>query len=331
MISYYETASVDPYYNLAFEEYVFKKRKKNEIIVLLWQNDNTIVIGKYQNSVEEINMDFAAKNGIKIVRRNSGGGAVYHDLGNLNYTIICDKNEEYVVQWQDFLKPLITAIAELDISAEISGRNDVMVNGYKVSGNSQYISGESLLHHGTILIDSNLSVLNSALTRKNKLVTSKAMHSVKGKVINLKECCDKEISVSSFKEMLKKQIFANESVRYGVCTKDDEEKIKRIKNEKYLSWEWNYGKSPCCDVVYEKRFEGGYVRAFLSMDGAVIKKVKFLGDFICKKEIMELEEAMSGLALDEQLEKNLFNLCIDEYFEKITSKDIYSLLFQGED
>lgn len=327
-IIYYESNCTNPYYNLALEEYLFRHKKEHTMTLCMWQNDKTIVIGRYQDLLEEVNMKFATEEDICIVRRNSGGGAVYHDLGNLNYTIIFDKKENENLDIAKFMQPLLEAVLELGIPAEISGRNDIKVKDYKISGNSVYVADGKILLHGTVLIHSNLKVLKQALTRRSKLIDSKATSSIKSNVENLQTFYEKEIELSYFQTILKNKFFQGNRIQYGILSDEEINAIKKIEQEKYMTNEWNYGKSPECDVIYEGRYEGGIVRAHLKMEGCVVKRIWFDGDFICKKEIEELEKEFLGMTIDKSLLNKLEAVHIEDYFVKINTKDIYHLLFK---
>lgn len=324
---YYETDRTNPYYNLAMEEYLFRTKKENETIVYLWQNEPTVVIGKFQNLLEEINMKTIVEKDIHVVRRNSGGGAVYHDLGNLNYTVIFDRDENSDLPIHHFLEIVTEAIGETGIKAEVSGRNDICVNGSKISGNSQYLADGKVLLHGTILIHSDLQVLNQVLTRSSKVIHSKATKSVKSKVMNLQSCYNGKLEVRVLQEILKGKFLGNQSVEPRTLTDDVKSQVQKLEQEKYRSHEWNYGNSPKCDAMYEGRFAGGTVRAYLNMKHCVIDAIRFEGDFICKKEIEELEQAFVGIAFDESLLERLKALHIEDYFVKISRSDIYHLFF----
>lgn len=326
---YYESNSINPYFNLALEEFLFYHKKEEQMILFLWQNENTIVIGRYQDLLEEVNMKFATEEGISIVRRNSGGGAVYHDLGNLNYTIIFDKKNDDHIDIARSIQPILEAVRELGIPAEISGRNDIKVNDYKISGNSLYISNGRMLLHGTLLIHSNLQFLKQALTRRSKVIDSKATSSIKSNVENLQTFYEGTLKIPRFKKILEDKFFDGNIIQYGTLSHEEMNVIKKIEQEKYMTNDWNYGKSPECDVVYEGRYEGGTLRAHVKMKGSIVKKIWFDGDFICKKEIEELESKFIGMSIDKSLLTELEAIRIEDYFVKINTKDIYNLLFEN--
>lgn len=327
---YYESTSTNPYYNLALEEFLLHHKKEHQIILFLWQNERTVVVGRYQDLLEEVNMKYATEEDICIVRRNSGGGAVYHDLGNLNYTIILDEKKEENMDISGFMRPLLETVLALGIPAEISGRNDIKVKGYKISGNSLYISNGKVLLHGTVLINSDLQVLQRVLTRRSKVMDSKATRSIKSNVENLQALYGREIKVADFKRMFINQFLKGKEIPYGTLSEEDIDAIKNIAQKKYMTKEWNYGKSPECDVIYEGRYEGGTVRIHLKMEGSVVKNIWFDGDFICKKDIKELERKFLGMRISKSLLNRLETMHIEDYFMKINTKDIYHLLFEND-
>ena len=200
MIYYLETNSNNPYYNLSFEEYFFENKAKDDIYIMLWQNDKSVIIGRYQNIFEEINLNYANENKINIVRRNSGGGAVYHDLGNLNYSIITNSDKNNDIKGLSF--PIIKALKELGYDTYFKGRNDIFYKDFKISGNAQYIKDNKLLHHGTLLIQSDLGVLSKILIPKVKFDDSCAEHSFKSKVCNLNEIRNKKYTINDIKSKI---------------------------------------------------------------------------------------------------------------------------------
>lgn len=195
---YIRSSSTDPYFNLALEQYVFDFLPKTKAYFMLWQNDNTIVVGKHQNTVGEINVSFVKEHGIHVVRRLSGGGAVYHDLGNVNYTFIMDAGKSNELDISAFCKPVVDALRSLGITAEISGRNDITIDGKKFSGNSQYLKDGRMMHHGTIMYNSDLDTVEKALCVSKDKIISKGINSVRSRVTNIAEHMEKIISTEEF-------------------------------------------------------------------------------------------------------------------------------------
>lgn len=257
--------NTDVYFNLAMEEYIFEKFKKDEVF-MLWINEPSVVIGKHQNLIEELNMKYCFENNIKIARRLSGGGTVVHDFGNLNYTYITNTTGDTALDFKEFLKPMYNALLNLNIDAHISPRNDFRVLEKKICGHSQFMRKKRVLHHGCILFDSNLDNLRNALNVKNKKIISKSAKSVKSSVANLKEISKLDYEISDFLEKLKNEILkTQENFEIYELTKEDILKIDKIKSEKYATKDWIYGQSPKCTFIldeerdYTVEIEGGRI------------------------------------------------------------------------
>ena len=257
--------NTDVYFNLAMEEYFFEKFKKDEVF-MLWINEPSVVIGKHQNLIEELNMKYCFENNIKIARRLSGGGTVVHDFGNLNYTYITNTTGDTALDFKEFLKPMYKALLNLNIDANISPRNDFRVEEKKICGHSQFMRKKRVLHHGCILFDSNLDNLRNALNVENKKIISKSAKSVKSSVANLKEISKLDYEISDFLEKLKNEILkTQENFEIYELTKEDILKIDKIKSEKYATKDWIYGQSPKCTFIldeerdYTVEIEGGRI------------------------------------------------------------------------
>ena len=255
----------DIYFNLAMEEYIFEKFKEDEVF-MLWINEPSVVIGKHQNLIEEVNMKYCFDNNIKIARRLSGGGTVVHDFGNLNYTYITNTTGDTALDFKEFLKPMYKALLNLNIDANISPRNDFRVEEKKICGHSQFMRKKRVLHHGCILFDSNLDNLRNALNVENKKIISKSAKSVKSSVANLKEISKLDYEISDFLEKLKTEILkTQENFEIYELTKEDILKIDKIKSEKYATKDWIYGQSPKCTFIldeekdYTVEIEGGRI------------------------------------------------------------------------
>lgn len=255
----------DIYFNLAMEEYIFEKFEEDEVF-MLWINEPSVVIGKHQNLIEELNMKYCFENNIKIARRLSGGGTVVHDFGNLNYTYITNTTGDTALDFKEFLKPMYNALLNLKIDANISPRNDFRVEEKKICGHSQFMRKKRVLHHGCILFDSNLDNLRNALNVENKKIISKSAKSVKSSVANLKEISKIDYEISDFLEKLKNEILkTQENFEIYELTKEDILKIDKIKSEKYATKDWIYGQSPKCTFIldeerdYTVEIEGGRI------------------------------------------------------------------------
>ena len=322
---YLESPSRDPYFNLALEEYVFERMDKSKSYFLLWQNDNTIVVGKYQNTAEEIDQAYVDAHHIRVARRLSGGGAVYHDRGNLNFTFIVDRADAPGLNFKVFVRPVVEALARFGVHAEFTGRNDLTIDGMKFSGNAQYARRGRLLHHGCIMLDSNLTSVADALRVKEAKFDSKAVKSVRSRVTTINAHAPAPISMEDFKRALKECAMASGELEPCTLTEEDLAAIRKLRDEKYATWAWNYGFSPAYDMRREMKFPAGLVTAHLSAEGGKIKAVRFYGDFF-GGELGELEGAMAGLPLDGHLTEALEALRVGDYMSGITAEELSRLL-----
>ena len=218
---YLESPSRDPYFNLALEEYVFERMDKSKSYFLLWQNDNTIVVGKYQNTAEEIDQAYVDAHHIRVARRLSGGGAVYHDRGNLNFTFIVDRADAPGLNFKIFVRPVVEALARFGVHAAFTGRNDLTIDGMKFSGNAQYARRGRLLHHGCIMLDSNLTSVADALRVKEAKFDSKAVKSVRSRVTTINAHAPAPISMEEFKEALTECAMASGELEPCTLTEED--------------------------------------------------------------------------------------------------------------
>ena len=262
----------DVYFNLALEEYIFEKFKEDEVF-MLWINEPSVVIGKHQNLIEELNMKYCFENNIKIARRLSGGGTVVHDFGNLNYTYITNTTGNTALDFKEFLKPMYNALLNLNVDAYISPRNDFRVQDKKICGHSEFMRKKRVLHHGCILFDSNLDNLRKALNVNNKKVISKSAKSVKSSVANLKEISKLDYQISDFLEKLKNEILkTQDNFEIYELTKEDILNIDKIKSEKYATKDWIYAKSPKSTFFLDEKRD--YT---VEIDGGKIEKIN-MGD-----------------------------------------------------
>lgn len=323
---YLESTNTDPCFNLALEEYIFERMDRGKSYFMLWQNDNSIIVGKYQNTAEEINQTYVDEHEIRVVRRLSGGGAVYHDKGNLNFTFIIDQNSNTEFNFKLYIIPIVRALEKLGVHAEFNGRNDITIDGLKFSGNAQYASHGRLLHHGCIMLDSNLTNVSEALKVKAAKFESKSVKSVRSRVTTVNAHAPKPISMETFKKTIRECILEEDDLETYELTQEDLKAVEQLKVEKYATWDWNYGASPAYDMSREVKFPSGLLTAYLQADGGHIKSIKFYGDFFGNGDLSVLEKSMEGLPLNDQLENALSNLNIGYYMNGISAADICKLL-----
>ncbi|MBQ6293119.1 MAG: lipoate--protein ligase [Lachnospiraceae bacterium] len=323
---YMETGSTDPAYNLAFEEYVLLHKTEGDFL-LLWQNDNAVIIGRNQNTEEEIDRAFVEAHGVKVVRRITGGGAVYHDLGNLNYSFITDCGEFSHAAMAAFTEPVVGALRGLGLNAEASGRNDITVDGRKVSGTAQRVQGGRILFHGTLLFDSAPEMVAGALRADPAKFRSKSTKSVKSRVGNIRGFLPEKMSMEEFWGYLKKTLLQGDFEEIFL-DKRELTAVYEIKTEKYDTWSWNFGHSPRFDRKLKKAFPGGILETGISVDrGGLISAVSFRGDFLSRREVGEIEAALTGCRYEkEAIRQVLESFPLAEYFGTITADEVLESL-----
>ena len=325
---YLESTNHDPRWNLALEQYLFDHADRSHGYLMLWQNANTIVVGKYQNTVAEINNEYVREKNISVVRRLSGGGAVYHDLGNLNFTFIVDASDVERINFRMFCEPIMRALATFGVTAELSGRNDITVEGKKISGNAQYLKEGRVMHHGTILFDSDPTVIGNALQVDREKLASKGVKSVVSRVTNLRAHLPEGTTLADFKARLVEELGKSETMESMELSEEALARIEEIKRERYDTWEWNYGRSPGYTDSRRKRIEGvGTVEAALTVKNEVIREIRFFGDFFAEGEVSELEQILVGCHRErEALLERLAECDCGAYIRGLTAEELVSLL-----
>lgn len=327
MLNYLDLTTTDPAWNLAVEEYVFASLPRDRMYVMLWQNDHAIIIGKHQNTLAEINESYVKEQGIRVVRRLSGGGAVYHDMGNLNFTVIADAEGD-ALDFGRFCDIVIRALAKVGIHAERNGRNDMTIDGKKFSGNAQYIRQGRVMHHGTILFDSNMSVLSGALQVDPSKIQAKGIKSVRSRVTNVRPCLPEDMTLPQFREILLQSILEQFPGEAYHLTQADLAAIQAMKQQRYDTWQWNFGHSPACTVTKKQRIEGcGTVEAYIDMDKGCVRGISFRGDFFAAEDPSQLAIALEGCPLEEAaLMQRLQNYDISRYFMGLNLENLVHLL-----
>ena len=312
-----------PQFNLALEQYVFDSLDEYDEIFLLWINEPSIIVGKNQNTIQEINLDYIKENNINVVRRLSGGGAVYHDYGNLNYTIISKSNETSAFNFEAFSQPVIEVLAELGVKAEFTGRNDITIDGQKFCGNAQYMKKGKVLHHGAMLFDTDLTVLGNALKVSQDKIASKGVKSVRSRVTNIIDHLEEKITIEDFKELLLNHMFKDIGIKEYKLTEEDKENINKLMEERYNTWEWNFGESPEFNIEKSKRFSAGKVETKIDVEDGIIKSMKIFGDFFGGGEISTVEDKFKGVKYrEDEIREVLDTIDIEYYFVKIGKEEL---------
>lgn len=323
-----ENRSTDPCFNLAMEEYVLMNLTQLDDVFFLWQDEPTVVVGKNQNTIEEINRSYIKEQDVNVVRRLSGGGAVYHDLGNLNFTFIVNEEHKNSFDFQKFTRPVIEALDTIGIKAENNGRNDITIEGRKFSGNAQYRYHNRLLHHGTLLFDSRLEDMVEALNVSEDKISSKGIKSVRSRVTNISEHLQKAMDVSEFREILKNAIWksAEQAIEYKL-SESDLKVIENLRDNKYRSWEWVYGSSPAFNLQRSRRFDWGNLDIRLNVKNGYIADCAFYGDFFTNADISELGRKLSAAAMEEDsLRQKVREIDLRSYLPAIDEEEFITLL-----
>ncbi len=329
MMYYIPSNETDPYHNLALEQYVFDSLPKEHSYFMLWQNDNSIIIGKHQNTVSEINSAYVAERGIRVARRLSGGGAVYHDMGNLNFTFITDSSCDGF-DFSMFCRPIQKALAYMGVSVDISGRNDMTIDGKKFSGNAQYIKKGRVMHHGTLMFDTDMSVLAGALNVSADKIESKGIKSVKSRVTNIKPYMrDQSVTTPLFWETLRQYMFRENGMENYALIEADLTDVARLRDEIYSTWDWNYGASPAYSVRKARRIEGcGNIEVFIDVDRqCIIVGAAFYGDYFGNGDSSELAGRLIGRRIEEaDLRQALCGVDLCKYFAGMSLDSFIGLL-----
>ena len=305
--------NTNAYFNLAMEEYFLKNTKED--VFMLWRNESSIIVGKNQNTLSEINYEYVKENNIKVVRRQSGGGAVFHDLGNINFTFI-SCNDNSFSDFKRFTMPIIESLKNLNIHAEFSGRNDLLINNQKFSGNAQYNYKNKVMHHGTLLFSSQINDLSNALKVKPSKFEGKGVKSVKSRVTNISNHLKESMTILEFKDYLMNFINSkDENNHFYELSDHDIKEINKLVDEKYSTWHWNFGHSPKYSLNNEVKYPGGNIEFSLNVDKGIINEIKFFGDFFGKKDVSNIENLLKNVKHNESsIKSTLNNIDINDYF-----------------
>ena len=320
--------STDPQWNLAAEEYLFKQL--DEPVFRLWQNGPSIIIGLHQNAYAEINVDYVRQNNIKVVRRMTGGGAVFHDLGNINFTFIDNRieAEDSAAMFVRFTKPILEALADLGIDARLEGRNDLVIDGKKISGNAVAVYKNRVLQHGTLLFSASIQNLAEALAIRAEHFTGKAVKSNIARVTNISSHLPNPMDIEEFILYLEKFILSREKGCYKPYkyTTEDLRAIESIKNERYGSDKWNFGAAPKYSYSKLSRFNGGIVELFMDVEGGAIRDIRIYGSYFFTKESAELENILKGIPHTiEAISKAIDTVNLNEYLSNITKEEFLTM------
>lgn len=324
-MKYIVNESNNPAFNIALEAYAFKELLTEDEIFILWINEPAIIIGRHQNTIEEINKEYTDQHGIHVVRRLSGGGAVYHDLNNLNYTIISNKSgDEGAFDFKTFSAPVIETLADLGVKADFTGRNDLEIDGKKFCGNAQAYYKGRMMHHGCLLFDVDLSVLASALKVSKDKIESKGVKSVRARVTNIINELPEKITVTDFKDKLLEQMKkTHPDMTEYVLSEDELANIQASADQQFGTWDWTYGAAPDYTIERSVRYPAGKISTYANVENSVIKSLKIYGDFFGIKDVAAIEELLVEVRYEYQdvLEK-LQTIDTTEYFAGMTVQEV---------
>ena len=320
----------DPRINLAIEEYLLKTMDvEKDPFLLFYINEPSIIIGKNQNTAEEINTDYVDSNGIHVIRRLSGGGAVYHDLGNLNYSFITVDDGDSFRNFRKFTEPVVKALQSLGVDAELSGRNDLMAEGRKVSGNAQFSTRGRMFSHGTLMFDTEVDAVVSALKVSKEKIESKGIKSIRSRVANISEFLQESMTVTEFRNAILHSIFEGEAnVRYYELMEEDWANIHELSKERYGNWDWNYGKSPKFNIKHSYRFPVGGIDVRLHVEKGIVQDANIYGDFFGVGDVSEIEQAIIGSKYERaSLDEAIAGIDIPKLLGGITAEEFLKLIY----
>lgn len=320
--------NTDPFLNLALEEYILRNFAHQQDFLLFYINEPSIIIGRNQNTLEEINYDYVKREGIHVVRRISGGGAVYHDFGNLNFSFITDYHYDNLNNFRKFTEPVIRVLNNLGVNAELKGRNDIVVNDKKISGNAQFSSVKRMFSHGTLLFDSDLDEVSKALQVKMTKIQSKGHKSVRSRVANISGFLERPMTIDNFRIAILNGLYKErEDFETYHLTAEEWKAVNRLKEEKYDTWEWNFGRSPKFNIQRSKRFPIGEIDLRIFVEKGIIEELKIYGDFFGKEPVENIENKLTGVKYEpEDIAKAISEFDLKYYFGDLPQQDFINLV-----
>lgn len=317
----------DPRLNLALEEYLLRHVETDEPLVLFYINEPSVIIGRNQNALEEIDPDYVAEHNIHVVRRLSGGGAVYHDLGNLNFSFVTAGKDD-LHNFAKFTDPVVATLRRLGVDASLQGRSDIFAGDKKVSGNAQYATSNRMFSHGTLLFDTDLGAMLRAINPGRVAIESKAVQSIRNFVVNLAELLPPDMTIDSLRSELLRGLFGDGPLPAFTLADDAEATIRSIAAERYGSWDWTYGRAPAFNIRRSERTPAGKIEALIDVDHGRIKAIAFQGDFAGRANIADLEARLLGVPYDrEMLSRALAAENVEAYFGPLTAAALVDVLY----
>ena len=324
---YLKNPSTNPYYNMAFDEYCLESLPIDEPVFFLWQNKPAVIVGYNQEVNTEVNLDYLKEKGIDLVRRVTGGGAVYHDLENLNYTIV-GRSEDLERDYPEYAALMMKALQALEVPATLSGRNDILVDGKKVSGFAKRVCKNRLMVHGTLMYNVDVDVLTHVLNPSTTKLQSKGIASVRSRVTNLCNYLPELLDIQAFKNRLEEILSNNYSDAEYKLSETDLAHIQQLTDNKFATWEWNYGRSPKATLVHSARLACGTVEIHLTLAENRIASCRFGGDFLGNLPASDIEKALTGIPYEiNEIRKCLSKLEISRYFDRVSADNLLEMMF----
>jgi lipoate-protein ligase A len=318
--------STDPAFNLAAEEWLL--RHTAEDVFMLWRNAPAVIVGRNQNTASEIDEDFVRERGITVIRRLTGGGAVFHDLGNVNFTFIKVGQQSRQLDFQRFTAPILEALRALGVDCQFEGRNDLVIDGQKFSGNAQLIEKDRVLHHGTLLFSAQMADLSGALKVNRAKYVDKAVKSVAKRVTNISSHLPSPMDVQDFIAHVMHHVSTGAPQGLHALRPDEEDGIRALVASKYGTWDWNFGSSPAYGFTRSTRTAGGVVEVHLDVQHGHIRTARIFGDFFGVRPVAELEALLSGCRHERQaLEERLDPVHTEEYIRDVNPAALVDCLF----
>lgn len=289
---YIYNKNTDPTFNLAAEEWLLTQCDYE--VFMLWRNEPAVIVGRNQNTLAEIDETFIRERNIKVVRRLSGGGAVFHDLGNINFTFICNATISDGPDFRRFTEPIQKALGDMGIECTFAGRNDLFIEGKKISGNAQHFHGDRVLHHGTLLFSSEMADLSGALRVSPEKYKDKAVKSVKSRVTNISSHLPVPMDVTDFINVLMSAVSDGKHQDCMEFSGEERDAINVLADKRYRNWDWNFGSSPVYNFKKSTRTPGGMLDIYMYVTKGNISKVRLFGDYFGVRDIFDLEALLAG-------------------------------------
>ena len=317
----------NPYFNLASEEYLLKNFQED--LFLLYRNTPSIVVGKHQNTLAEINLPFVQEQEILVARRISGGGTVFHDLGNLNFAFFTSGKEGELVDYKRATLPILEALKEMGLEARLGKRNELLLKGLKISGTASHVFKQRVLHHGTLLFSSEMGKLSAALKSEKERFTDRAVKSVRSRVTNISNHLTEVMDMEMFQErILDHMLRTYKDARIYQFSQTDIAEIKVLRDSKFSTWEWNFGYSPKYQFCKRISFKTGSLELHMNVEKGVIKDLKIVGDFTSMKDIVLLETLLVGTIHDpETIRNKLSDIDVSNYIRGLQNEELLSGMF----